>query len=249
MAINPRDIGSVGQAAARTARIFKIGADFETSAPWMLAISAIALLGFIGLADLVMDGDTRDVDERILLALRSAPDDPIGPKWLEAYMRDVTALGGFAVLSIIVLGVSGFLAATNRQRIALRIFAISLSGWLLTHAVKLVFLRPRPDLVEHGADFYATSFPSGHAMTSAIVYLTLGAALARTTDDGRVKLYVLALAIALTVTIGFSRVYLGVHWPTDVLGGWALGAAWVGVAWQAFRVIDRRAEKRQRGAI
>lgn len=240
MASNPRDISAVAKAATRAERLARVGGNFETSAPWILALSALFLLSFIGLADIVMDGDTRDVDEQILLALRTAPDNPIGPKWFEAYMRDVTALGGFAVLSIIVVGVSGFLAATNRQRIALRIFAISLGGWLLTHAVKLVFGRPRPDLVEHGAAFYATSFPSGHAMTSAIVYLTLGAALAGTTDDNRVKIYVLALAIWLIVMIGFSRVYLGVHWPTDVLGGWILGAAWAGAVWQAFGFFDRR---------
>lgn len=220
----------------------------EATAPWIIAVTAACLLAFIALAGLVIGGDTHAVDARILLAMRSVtdPSDPIGPKWLEGYMRDLTALGGFAVLSILVLSVSGFLAATGRQVLALRIFAVSLSGWLLSQAAKLAFLRPRPDLVPHSAEVYASSFPSGHAMTSAVVYLTLGAALARTTEDMRVKVYVLGLALALTLTIGVSRVYLGVHWPTDVLGGWALGGAWVGVAWAALRALDHRSARKSR---
>ena len=238
----PRDASALSTAAARVAWLRTFGG-LESAGPVLFAASALACLCFIGLAALVMDGDTRAVDERLMMALRSPLDaaDPIGPKWFAGYMRDITALGGFAVLSLLVLSVTGFLLATNHRRTALRIFAIALSGWLASHAAKLVFMRPRPDLVPHGAEVYASSFPSGHAMTSAVVYLTLGAALARASDDRLVKIYVLTLATALVFLIGASRVYLGVHWPSDVLGGWMLGAAWVGICWSALRALDSRA--------
>lgn len=207
----------------------------------VVATGASALFAIVALLGLALDGDVLGFDQRILLALRSDGDvaDPIGPKWLQGYMRDVTALGGFPVLSILVLGVAGFLAASGRRVMALRIFAVSLSGWLLMNGIKFLVQRPRPDLVPHGADVYASSFPSGHAMTSAVVYLTLAAALARASDDAQVRTFIMVFAIALIAMIGFSRVYLGVHWPTDVLAGWALGAAWAGLAWTAFERFDR----------
>ena len=246
----PRDVRALSKDAGRISPTVENTGVIEAAAPWIIAATAVCFLIFIALAGLVIGDDTHDVDARILLAMRSVsdPTDPIGPKWLEGYMRDLTALGGFAVLSILVLSISGFLAATGRAVLALRIFAISLTGWLLSQGAKFAFARPRPDLVPYGAEVYASSFPSGHAMTSAVVYLTLGAALARTTSDVRVKVYVLGLAAALTLIIGVSRVYLGVHWPTDVLGGWALGAAWVGVAWAALRALDHRSNRVDRNS-
>jgi undecaprenyl-diphosphatase len=99
-------------------------------------------------------------------------------------------------------------------------------GVLISQTMKWAFARPRPDLVPHGAEVFTASFPSGHSMMSAVVYLTLGALLARTQADPAVKTYVLVMAVVLTVLVGASRVYLGVHWPTDVLAGWALGGVW-----------------------
>ncbi len=209
--------------------------------PWVVAGTALGLLMFGRTAFLMSTGDSNGFDQRVLLAMRTAGDltDPIGPLWLAGFMRDVTGLGGFGVLSFIVLAVTAFLAATQRRREALEIFAMSFSGWLLSHAMKFVFQRPRPDLVPYGADVFSSSFPSGHATVSAVVYLTLAAVLARSTDDVRVKAFVVSLAILLTVAIGFSRVYLGVHWPTDVLAGWSLGAAWVGLCISVVRHLER----------
>jgi undecaprenyl-diphosphatase len=102
---------------------------------------------------------------------------------------------------------------------------------LLSSLLKLGFDRPRPDLVAHGAQVYSASFPSGHALMSAVAYLTLGALLARVQKGRRLKLYVLAVAVTLTFLIGVSRVYLGVHWPTDVLAGWCIGSAWALTCW------------------
>ena len=241
------DVTSGSDSAVSSGRFFLLSKKFETGTPWVFAASAFALLVFVAIASVVMYGTTRDIDERILLSLRDAANrsDPIGPEWFENYMRDITALGGFGVLSLLVLSVSGFLYATGRQKTAVRIFVISLSGWLLSQGMKLTFQRPRPDLVPYGADVFSSSFPSGHAMVSAVVFLTLGAALARTTEVARVRAYVMTLAIALTLAVGFSRVYLGVHWPTDVLGGWVLGGAWSGLAWIVLRRIEReRGERR-----
>jgi undecaprenyl-diphosphatase len=113
---------------------------------------------------------------------------------------------------------------------------------LLSTALKLGFARPRPDLVPHGVRVYTASFPSGHAMLSAVTYLTLGALLARVQPQRRVKAFLLGLAIALTVLIGMSRVYLGVHWPSDVLAGWCGGAAWASLCWFVALQLQRRGE-------
>ena len=102
---------------------------------------------------------------------------------------------------------------------------------LVSTLTKLGFGRPRPDLVPHATQVYTASFPSGHAMMAAVTYLTLGALLARVQPRLRLKLYLIGLAATLTVLVGCSRVYLGVHWPTDVLAGWTLGAAWALGCW------------------
>lgn len=207
----------------------------------MLAVAA-ALFAFAELADAVVEGDTRAFDEFVLLSLRSAadPKDPIGPRWLEETVRDFTALGGTAVLAAVALAVIGFLALTGKRQAAAAVAVSVVGGFLLSNALKWGFARPRPDLVPHGQAVYTQSFPSSHAMLSAAVYLTLGALLARTQPLRRAKLYFLAVAALLTVLVGASRVYLGVHWPTDVLAGWTAGAAWALLCWLAMLFLQRR---------
>lgn len=199
----------------------------------LLVGSVAAAISFIVIASLMVSGQTAAFDQWLLLAMREGGNlsEPVGPEWLNGYMRDITALGGFGVLSFLVLAVTWFLYATDQRREAAIIFGISFLGWMLSQITKLIFARPRPDVVPHNAEVFSASFPSGHAMVSAVVYLTLAAVLARTTDNPRIKLYVMSLAVLTTAAVGFSRVYLGVHWPSDVLGGWALGAAWVGFCW------------------
>jgi undecaprenyl-diphosphatase len=209
-----------------------------------LALAAAALWGFAELADEVLEGETHAFDERILLALRSAADlsDPLGPGWLEELMRDITGLGGTGILTFITLAVAGFLALDRKAHAALFVVVAVGSGMLLSTLLKMGFDRPRPDLVPHGALVYTASFPSGHSMLSAAAYLTLGALLARVQARRVLKLYVLGLAILLTVAVGASRVYLGVHWPTDVLAGWAIGAAWALLCWAAALWLQRRGQ-------
>lgn len=196
----------------------------------LLVLLALVGLGwaFFGLADEVMEGDTHALDRAILLAMRTAGDlsDPIGPAWVEEVGRDVTALGGITVLTLVTVGVVGLLALQGAVRSAVFVVAAVVSGTVVSSLVKEVFDRPRPDLVPHETVVYTASFPSGHSMMAAVVWLTLAALLARVQPSRRLKVYVLTLATAVTIAVGVSRVYLGVHWPTDVLAGWTAGAAW-----------------------
>ena len=206
--------------------------------------AAAALFAFAKLADAVGEGGTRAFDERVLLALRTPGNlaDPIGPKWVEEMMRDFTALGGTGVLILVVLAVGGFLVMTRKDYAALTVLIAVTSGVLLSQTMKWAYARPRPELVPHGAEVYTASFPSGHSMMSAIVYLTLGALLARTQSGQGAKVYILAVAVMLTVLVGVSRVYLGVHWPTDVLAGWALGGVWALACWMAMLWLQAKGQ-------
>jgi len=193
-----------------------------------IILAASLLFAFFTLANAVTQGSTHTFDEWLIIALRRPGDlaDPIGPKWLEEMMRDFTALGSTGVLTLMALVITGFLAMTRKGYAALFVLGSVAGGVLISQATKWAYARPRPDLVPHGTEVFTASFPSGHSMMAAVVYLTLGALLARTQSGGRVKTYVLAVAVLLTVLVGASRVYLGVHWPTDVLAGWALGGMW-----------------------
>lgn len=196
-------------------------------------VAAALLFAFVAIADYMNEGDTSAFDTWVLLAFRDAADraNPIGPPWLEVIMRDFTALGGVAVLSTASLLAVGFLLLTRKRHAASMVVLSVVGGMVLSNLLKWGFARPRPDLVPHATAVYSQSFPSGHAMLSAIVYLTLGALLARTQSDVRVKIYLLSAACTLTLVVGISRIYLGVHWPTDVLAGWAGGAAWALLCW------------------
>jgi undecaprenyl-diphosphatase len=222
-----------------------IAARAERLERWtVLGLLAVAggVWAFVELADEVVEGETEWIDRALLLALRSAadPSDLLGPPWLEEVGRDLTALGGLAVLSLLSLAVTVFLLL-RRLRGAAALLAASVAGGMLASSVlKEFFERPRPDLVPHGAEVFTASFPSGHAMMSAVVYLTLGALLARVETGLRVKAFVLSVSVLLTVLVGISRVYLGVHWPTDVLAGWTVGAAWAVMCWLIARVLQRK---------
>jgi undecaprenyl-diphosphatase len=209
-----------------------------------LALAAAAVWVFAELADDVLEGETHAFDEWVLLALRSAGDrsDPLGPSWLEELMRDITALGSTGILTFVTLAVAGFLALDRKSHAALFLMVAVGGGMLLSTGLKMGFDRPRPDLVPHGAIVYTASFPSGHSMLAAVVYLTLGALLARVQPRRVLKLYLLGLAILLTVAVGMSRIYLGVHWPTDVLAGWTVGAAWALFCWAAALWLQRRGQ-------
>ena len=212
----------------------------------LLACAAAGVWTFAEIADSVMEGDARDLDVAVIMAMRNPADlgDPIGPRWLEELGRDMTALGGIGFLAMLTLAVAGYLCLVDKRRAALFLVLAVGSGFLMNTLFKSAFDRPRPDLVPHLSHVYTASFPSGHSMHAAVTYFTLGALLARVHRQRRVKIYALAVAAFLTVVVGISRVYMGVHWPTDVLAGWAAGATWAILCWllalwlQQQRVIE-----------
>jgi undecaprenyl-diphosphatase len=208
------------------------------------ALLAGFVWGFVELAAEVVEGGTEALDRALLLALRD-PDDhlePRGPAWLEEMMRDFTALGGVGVLTLLTIMAAGYLLLTGKRRAALDVVVSIAGGIVLSSLIKAGFDRPRPDLVPYGSQVYTASFPSGHSMMAAVVYLTLGALIARLRASVRVKAFVLSFSVLLTVLVGISRVYLGVHWPTDVLGGWAMGAAWALLCWLVTLWLQSRGE-------
>ena len=198
-----------------------------------------AAWAFIEILDEVVEGDTRAIDEAIILGFRVPvdPADPIGPPWFEESVRDVTSLGSAPALVIAVLAVVGFLALAKAWRPAIFTLAASGGGLIVSSLLKYTVDRPRPDLVPHGNLIYTSSFPSGHSMMSAVVYLTLAALVARLIERRLLKGYALGVAIALTLLVGISRIYLGVHWPSDVLAGRSAGAAWALGCWLIARWI------------
>ncbi len=218
---------------------------FDRPEIWMLtmifAIGAL-VLAFGHIAEEVLEGDSTKFDQSILLFFREANDltNPIGPPWVKGMARDITALGSYAVLSIITSAVLVYLVMSHQRAAAFWILAAVGGGMLLSNALKLVFERPRPDVVFHATRVFTTSFPSGHATLSAITYLTLGALLASLHRPLNFKIYFLGMAILLTIAVGVSRVYLGVHYPTDVLAGWCIGAAWAAICWCIFNWLQVR---------
>lgn len=163
--------------------------------------------------------------------------------WFTEFVRDISGLGGAGVLGLLVVASIMFLVISNRGKTALFVALATLSGAVLSTLLKLGFDRPRPDLIPHLTHTFSTSFPSGHAMVSAVVYLTLGTLLARVVSGLWSKIYVMVIALILTGLIGLSRLYLGVHWPSDVLAGWAAGAAWALLWWTIASVSNLEGDK------
>ncbi len=192
----------------------------------------ILVLAFVFIAEEMLEGDLAHFDQAILRLFRSAgnPAEPIGPAWLQEFGRDVTALGSFAFLGLVYVACLGYMLLSDKRAEAALLTASVLGGLALSTALKMGFDRPRPDL-PHAARTFTASFPSGHSALSAITFLTLGALLASITPSWRLKVYFIAIVITLTTAVGVSRLYLGVHYPSDILAGWAIGSAWALFCW------------------
>ncbi|PBB97599.1 phosphatase PAP2 family protein [Mesorhizobium sp. WSM3862] len=212
--------------------------------PVLVAGLAIAcgLWGLVELMGVARATTPHTFDTEILLAFRHAgqPDSPIGPLWLQGAVRDITALGSTSVLVLITTAVIVYFLLMRRPATALFVFVSVAGGQAASSLLKFEVDRPRPDLVSHLVNETSLSFPSGHAMLSAVTYLTLGSLAARFLPNRRMKIFVLGLAVLTTVLVGTSRVYLGVHWPSDVLAGWCAGFAWAMLCWLAARLLQRR---------
>jgi undecaprenyl-diphosphatase len=205
---------------------------------------AAAVAVWLGTLVIAAVGYTRihTFDERILLAFRHADDPsvPIGPPWLLTAAREFTALGSGTVLLTIIVAVGGYLWLEQRYGILALVFISTSGGMAISSYLKLFFGRPRPSVVPHLAPVSSPSFPSGHSLVSAVVYMTLGVLLTRVTTDRRAKKYFVVLAATITFLIGLSRMYVGVHYPTDVLAGWVIGLLWALVCGMVARELQRR---------
>lgn len=196
---------------------------------WVLLSAVMVLLWvFMEIADGVAESETMAIDRTILMMMRDA-DDPahaLGPPWLLQVAQDITALGGNAVLSLLSIWVMAFLFLTDKHKLAVIVLVATGGALVASLMLKIGFDRPRPDLFPHATTVYTSSFPSGHSMLAASAYLTMGALLAQTQSRRRVKALIIIGSVFLTIIIGISRVYLGVHWPSDVVAGWTVGAVW-----------------------
>jgi undecaprenyl-diphosphatase len=208
----------------------------------LLCLIVAAVWGLAELTDEVLEGATRSLDRDILLALRTPGDlsDPVGSPYVEEMARDLTALGGTVVITGATLLAAGFFLMRGSLGSMFYLLVATGGGIAISSIGKEFFDRPRPDLVPHGSLVYTASFPSGHSMMAAVAYLTLGVLIARVLPQRRQKVYVLSIAVMLTLLVGVSRVYLGVHWPTDVAAGWLAGAAWAVLCVLVARVLSRR---------
>jgi undecaprenyl-diphosphatase len=207
-----------------------------------LVLAAGALWAFLKLGGEVAEGETGVFDRRLILLLRTPGhlDDPIGSRSVEEAVRDISALGGTTLIALLtVVGALAF-AFHRRYRHAAVLVGAVLLAWASSEATKVLYHRPRPDLVPHGAYVYSSSFPSGHSTLSTAAYLTLAMLVASLETRRRTKALAYGLAGAVLVAVGFSRVYLGVHWPSDVLAGWCLGSAWALAAWLALGASGAR---------
>jgi undecaprenyl-diphosphatase len=215
------------------------------------SVVVLALVwGFARLADAMLEGETRVFDEWVLTALRKATDPGAlkGPLWLRSGAEDITALGSPTVLGLTVLAVTGYLLLHRLYRYGLFIFIASTGGWVLNWTLKQAFARARPAIVPHLREVVSSSFPSGHALTSAAVYLTLGALLMRIAHGRLAKYYCIAIPMFVTFLVGSSRVVLGVHYPSDVIAGWLIGMSWALLCWVVERVLERRGLRRENRA-
>jgi len=200
-----------------------------------------AALVFLGLALLIVSGHKFSFDTTLIMLLRDAanPAVPLGPAWFHEAVRDMTALGSFVGLFFMALTATLALWLCGYRHLAIGLVVSLVAAFLASTALKITIARQRPDIVEHAALTFTASFPSGHAFLSAATLLTIASFVglaSRRTDIAR---FCMAMAVILTGLIGLSRIYLGVHWPTDVLGGWCLGIVWSGVAtaWLGRRMV------------
>jgi undecaprenyl-diphosphatase len=209
-------------------------------------VVCICLLTFADIAEDVPEGGFHQFDTRVMTAMRQPGNLalPVGPAAGLQVARDITALGGATVLILMITLIIGYLLLRRSYRTSAMILGATLGGYILSNSLKVFYGRPRPDIVPHLAEVSSASFPSGHSMLSSVVYLTLGALLARISTERRQKVYFVAASFLLTFLIGASRVYLGVHYPTDVLAGWAAGTAWALLCWLGALYLQRHGKLR-----
>jgi undecaprenyl-diphosphatase len=230
----------------RPRSVVRAGLEWIARADVLVLFAVLTLLvcswAFLEIADEVAEGATQSLDTWVVRSLRKPADArvPVGPRWLADDMRELSALGGRPVLIMVTASVVLYLWLVRTFHAMWMVLGASVGGLLLSAVLKTAFARPRPDVVPHLAPATYSSFPSGHSVSAAAVYLTLALLLARFTDRARLRIYFLTLATFVTILVGISRIYLGVHYPTDVLAGWAAGAVWATCCWLLAGYLQRR---------
>ncbi|MGY6630204.1 MAG: phosphatase PAP2 family protein [Wenzhouxiangella sp.] len=206
-------------------------------------VFVVSLVLFVIIAALVVTGHAAGFDRAGLLALQNVAEEvhPRGPVWMREAARDLTALGSVSVLGLATLLGVIWLWAAGRLVQACLLAVWMISGSVASFLLKALFSQPRPDLVTMAPQVFTSSFPSSHAMMSALTFLLLAMALGAVVRQRPEARALMTGAVLLTVISGISRIYLGVHWPSDVLAGWSMGVAWVALAcWLAPGTFLRR---------
>jgi undecaprenyl-diphosphatase len=209
---------------------------------FLVAGAAIAAFGtwvFSELAETVMAGKTQSFDEAVLrwIFTRHTPA-------LDAAMIEITALGTGTVVLMIVCVAALFLSLTKHKYSALLLLVATAGGLALDMVLKLRFDRPRPHVFAWGTNAVSSSFPSGHAMSATIVYSTVAYLAARLQRRQWARWVTMMIAIAVIALICFSRLYLGVHYPSDVLAGAVIGLSWAAFCMATLEAIQKFSQRR-----
>lgn len=198
------------------------------------AVSIVGTLVFAELAEHVTSGSTQGFDESALVWL-AAHRSPLA----DSVMLELTALGTASVVLMVASVAAIFLALNRHKYSALLLGAATAGGLALNMVLKIGFHRPRPEVVVWGTQVFSSSFPSGHAMSAAIVYSTVAYLAARLQKNIWSKILTMLAATILVVLICISRLYLGVHYPSDVAAGVFIGLAWAGFCMATLEAIQR----------
>ncbi|MFC4295431.1 phosphatase PAP2 family protein [Novosphingobium tardum] len=224
----------------KTAQITLPARSYRIDPTRALVAATICWTGFALMVWLVLSGRSAGFDAAGLQLWRRGPDlHPAGPKWLLEAVRDFTALGGVLLRHLVAAGALVALLFLRLRREAVLLAGTIVGGWVLNSVVKAAVGRPRPTLVSHLMDAGGSSFPSGHSFNSAVVYIAIALAFAAMSPRQSVRITLIAVAAAITILVSASRVWLGVHYPSDVTAGWLGGAGW---AFLASAILHRPAK-------
>lgn len=232
MKIRSSSVHHVLKGAIRKAGTVLGGLGILLVAGMVIAIAAVWAFGEF--AERVMSGQTQAMDESILRWIASHQSSV-----LDEAMVEITALGTGVVVLMIVC-VSGLFLALTRHRYSALLLVVATGGGLLLNTIlKLFFDRPRPQVFEWGTDAVSSSFPSGHAMSATIVYSTVAYLAARLSTHRWIRWVTMFIALMIIAIIMASRLYLGVHYPSDVVAGATIGLAWAAFCMAALEAIQR----------
>lgn len=230
------------QTIEKTQRLIQKYFPGEISFLFIILGMVLSLFLFIVIADAVAAGEILSYDNQILLLFRNPenPSLPLGSERIQYIVRDITALGSSTLLIIITLFVVLYLALQKASRSIIYVLFAAIGGGVLVQILKHLFARQRPDIVSHLVSEISMSFPSGHSAMSAVVYLSLAVLISRIEKSYGTRIFLISAALIITLLVGLSRIYLGAHYPTDVLAGWMIGLFWALLCWFIASIIEKR---------